>query len=127
VRDWVWGDKDPYDLSKFPGIQAEITRADMKATQLSAQGLYCELIKAAKPGLIVELGVFRGGSSIDAAACIKKLGDDYVKDAFIVAIDTWLNDFCTLPILRCRICSLLLALPPSHFYPCLLLLCVFLP
>jgi cephalosporin hydroxylase len=94
VRDWVWGDKDPYDLSAFPGIQAEIKRVAMPATQLSAAVLYCELIKAAKPGLIVELGVFRGGSSIDAANCIKTAGKAFVEDAFVVSIDTWLNDFC---------------------------------
>lgn len=48
-----------------------------------------EIFRKIRPRMVVELGVYRGGSSIDMGKALGELG---LKDSFIVSIDTWLLD-----------------------------------
>lgn len=84
---WVYAQgNDIYNLTKFPCIDEIATRWDNLAG-----GVWDQLIALRKPKMIVELGVFKGGSSFAAASCLEQ---HKLHDSFLVSIDTWLDDYC---------------------------------
>jgi hypothetical protein len=97
VADVLWPQgSGVYNLSGFPGIQAEVA-AHKETGQALAGALYDGLIERLANDFkdehifVVEIGVFRGGSTLKAA---RKIREHCPKESFIMSIDTWLNDYC---------------------------------
>lgn len=92
VKAWLFAERDPYNLTAFPGIVREADKGNEEISTRALSGaVYSLLLPKLKPRMIVELGVFRGGSTAKAVQILRKLG---LTDSFVVCVDTWLNDFC---------------------------------
>jgi hypothetical protein len=86
---WWWAKDDLYNTDKFPGIDKTIHR-DWRA--VSPQTHILEILFArGPPKMMVELGVFRGGTTFILADLLREKG---FASTFVVSIDSWLNDFC---------------------------------
>lgn len=80
IRD-VLGLEDAFATYEF-----DKTRVDLQGWN-SSHGFFRDVIKLTKPKLIIELGVWKGMSSIHMAGLLKELGIA----GQILAIDTWLG------------------------------------
>ena len=77
----LWRGNDP--LQAFP---TKLYEHDMQGWQ-SHHPYLTQAIDDAKPKIIVEIGVWKGGSTIHMAKHLKNLG----LDAVVIAVDTWLG------------------------------------
>lgn len=77
----LWGASDPY--LHFPHRRY---RPDLQGWN-SDHPYLRSTIEAVRPGVVIELGVWKGGSTIFMAQTMRELG----LDATVIAVDTWLG------------------------------------
>ncbi len=77
----LWQGRDP-----FEGLSPDPARDDLQGWGSESPALAAAL-SVLRPRFIVEVGVWKGRSSIHMASIVKKLG----LDAAIIAVDTWLG------------------------------------
>jgi hypothetical protein len=77
----IWGDYDP-----FAGFPVGTAKFDSQGWQSQHQFLG-DSVQRLRPTVVVEVGVWKGGSTIETAKMIKAHGIDGV----VVAVDTWLG------------------------------------
>jgi predicted O-methyltransferase YrrM len=77
----LWSGKNP-----FAGFPKKLYMPDMQGWN-SNHRLLVDSIKMARPRVVAEIGVWKGGSCIHMAKGIRDLG----LDAAVIAIDTWLG------------------------------------
>jgi glycosyltransferase involved in cell wall biosynthesis len=81
IVEQIWKGKDPFaDKSVFQG------RVDFQGWA-SDNPLLTRAINEVRPSVVVEIGVWKGGSVMTMAAAMKELG----LDGAVIAIDTWLG------------------------------------
>lgn len=84
------------DMWKDPKMQAMMKLLEIKPSDKDIfgstmeLGVMSKLIKDLKPRLLVEVGVFRGSTSIKMAQMLDSMPE--LKNSFIISIDTWLLD-----------------------------------
>lgn len=81
--DIIWLGRDP-----FIGFEVAAHPADVQGWNSSHEYL-SESIETLRPKIVVEVGVWKGGSVITMASKARSLGMDCV----IIAVDTWLGSF----------------------------------
>lgn len=83
VIDKVWRGHDP-----FAGFPGELYAADTQGWN-SVHPYLLSTLDELRPSVVVEIGVWKGGSVLTMASHLKKLG----LDAVVIAIDTWLGSW----------------------------------
>lgn len=81
VIDALWAGRDP-----FAGFPAKAYLVDLQGWNSDHPALV-EAIDQHRPSLVVEVGVWKGGSAMTMARRMKALG----LDAALIAVDTWLG------------------------------------
>jgi predicted O-methyltransferase YrrM len=81
VMQSLWGDNDPYR-----GFPARRYRPDMQGWN-SDHPYLRSTIEEVRPRIVIELGVWKGGSTMFMAETMRGLG----LDAVVISIDTWLG------------------------------------
>lgn len=77
----LWQGRDP-----FAGFPATLYQTDSQGWN-SGHRYLGEAVAELKPALVVEIGVWKGGSTMTLASALKALGSDGV----VIAVDTWLG------------------------------------
>lgn len=81
--DKIWRGNDP-----FRGFPGQLYASDTQGWN-SVHPYLSDTIDSVRPSIIVEVGVWKGGSVLTMASRLKELG----LDAVVIAIDTWLGSW----------------------------------
>jgi predicted O-methyltransferase YrrM len=78
----IWKDSDPYSgIDRNAGSLAQV---DLQGWN-SKHGFLRDVILESAPSVIVEIGVWKGGSTVFMAGLLK----EQARDAAVIAVDTW--------------------------------------